>query len=136
MSTVHVRVRAGAEDYALPVASVLEVAEVGEVAPVPGAPAEVLGVRNLRGQVIAVIDLASLFGLGGDLGLERVVVAEDGDRRAALAVESVLDVIELADPGEESDSPYLAGATLIDGTLVGVVDVAAVLNGVRIGDPR
>jgi purine-binding chemotaxis protein CheW len=134
MNTVHVRVRAGAEDYALPVDSVLEIAELGEVAPVPGAPAAVLGVRNLRGQVIPVIDLASLFGLANDAPFERIVLAEDGDRRAGLAVEAVLDVTDLPDPPEASDSPYLAGAALIDGTLVGVVDVEAVLAGVQAGD--
>jgi purine-binding chemotaxis protein CheW len=136
MSTVHVRVRAGAEDYALPVDRVLEVAELGELAPVPGAPAEVLGVRNLRGQVIPVIDLASLLGLANEAPLERIVVAEDHDGMAGLAVEAVLDVTDLADPAEESDSPYLSGAALIDGTLVGVVDVGAVLASVQAGDRR
>jgi purine-binding chemotaxis protein CheW len=136
MSSVHVRVRAGAEDYALPVDSVLEIAELGEVAPVPGAAAEVLGVRNLRGQVIPVIDLASLFGLPNEAPFERIVVAEDGDRTAALAVEAVLDVTDLSDPAEESDSPYLTGAALIEGTLVGVVDVGAVLDGIQAGARR
>lgn len=135
MSSVHVRVRAGAEDYALPVDSVLEIAEVGEVAPVPGAPAEVLGVRNLRGQVIPVIDLASLFGLPTEAPCERIVVAEDGGRSAALAVEAVLDVTDVS-AAEESDSPYLTGAALIDGTLVGLVDVEAVLTGVQAGERR
>ena len=136
MSTVHVRVRAGAEDYALPVDSVLEVAELGEVAPVPGAPAEVLGVRNLRGQVIPVIDLAALFGLANDAPFGRIVVTEDDDGSAGLAVEAVLDVTDLPDPPEESDSPYLAGAALIDGTLVGVVDVGAVLAAAQAKDGR
>jgi purine-binding chemotaxis protein CheW len=136
MSTVHVRVRAGAEDYALPVESVLEVAEHGNVAPVPGASAEVLGVRNLRGQVIPVLDLAAVFGLADDAPFERVVVAEDGERTAGFAVEAVLDVIDLPGSAEESDSPYLAATALIDGTLVGVVDVGAVLAAVQSGDRR
>jgi purine-binding chemotaxis protein CheW len=135
MSSVHVRVRAGAEDYALAVESVLEIAELGEVAPVPGAAAEVLGVRNLRGQVIPVIDIAAVFGLSNQAPFERIVVAEDGDRTAGLAVEAVLDVADLS-AAEESDSPYLTGATLIDGTLVGIVDVAAVLGAVQAGSTR
>jgi chemotaxis signal transduction protein len=136
MSTVHVRVRAGAEDYALPVDSVLEVAEFGQVTPVPGSPPEVLGVRNLRGQVLPVIDLAALLGLANDARLERIIVAGDGDRRAGLAVEAVLDVADVSAPAEESHSPYLMGATLIDGTLVGVVEVEAVLAGIQAGDRR
>ena len=65
MSGLHVRVRVADEHYALPVADVLEVAELGEVTPVPGAGAAVLGVRNLRGQVLPVVDLATVFGARG-----------------------------------------------------------------------
>src|SRR5687767_11818247 len=61
MSEVVVRVRVGTEDYALPVENVLEVAELGALTPVPGSARTVLGVRNLRGQVIPVIDLAGFF---------------------------------------------------------------------------
>ena len=54
MSGVHVRVRVAGEHYALPVEDVLEVAELRAITPVPGAPPAVLGVRNLRGQVLPV----------------------------------------------------------------------------------
>jgi len=136
MSSVHVRVRAGAEDYAIPVESVLEIAEPGDVTPVPGAPAEVLGVRNLRGQVLPVINVATVFGLPDEAPLERIVVVEDGDRTAGLAVEAVLDVAELAEPAGDSDSSLLAGTVLSDGTLIGVVDVRALLDAIQAGEAR
>ena len=60
--SIHVRFRVGDESFALPVGQVLEVAELGSLAPVPGAPPSVLGVRNLRGQVLPVIDLAGVLG--------------------------------------------------------------------------
>ena len=130
MSAVHVRVRIAGEQYALPVDGVLEVAELGDVTPVPGAPPSVLGVRNLRGQLIAVVDLAALFGLEGDGPRERIVITEDGDRRAGLAVEAVLDVESVPQPIEAAESEYLRGAVLADGQLVGVVDVGAALDAV------
>jgi purine-binding chemotaxis protein CheW len=126
MSGVHVRVRVAGEHYALPVEQVLEVADLGEIAPVPGAPPEILGVRNLRGQVIPVIGLARLLGLSGDEP-GRVVVAESGELRAALVVDAVLDVGELPPASEQADSDYLLGAFLIDGELVGALDLDAVL---------
>jgi purine-binding chemotaxis protein CheW len=129
MSAVHVRVRAAGEDYALPISSVLEVADLGEVTPLPGAPAGILGVRNLRGQVLPVIDLASVLGLAGG-SPERIVVTEEVDRRAALAVDSVVDVAVIAAPTAETESDYLNGATLVDGDLVGLVDVRAMLDAV------
>jgi chemotaxis signal transduction protein len=130
MSRVHVRVLAGGEHYALPVAAVLEIADLGQVTPVPGAPSGVLGVRNLRGQVIPVIDLATMLGLSTEAESERIVVTDDGSRRAALAVTGTVDVGELGPSTEEVDSPYLSGAVLVDDALVGIVDVAELLAAV------
>jgi purine-binding chemotaxis protein CheW len=129
VSGVHVRVRVGREHYALPVDRVLEVAELGELTPVPGSPPEVVGVRNLRGQVIPVLALATMLGLSAEEP-DRIVVAELGDRRAGLAVDALVDVGELPDPSEQVDSPYLNGAALVDGILVGILDADAILSAV------
>ena len=126
MSGVHVRVLVGREQYALAVEQVLEVAQMGHLAAVPGAPRQVMGVHNLHGQVIPVIALAVQLGLDeGDP--HRIVVVELGERRAGLAVDAVIDVGELPEASEQVESPYLLGAALLDGTLVGVLDVDAVL---------
>jgi purine-binding chemotaxis protein CheW len=132
MSDLCVRIRVAREHYALPVDQILEVAEPGEVAPVPGSPTAIIGVRNLRGQIVPVISLATLLGLPAEEP-QRIVVAELGARRAALAVESVLDVQALPDSSEPTESPYLAGAALVDGTLVGMLDVDAILSPRQVG---
>jgi purine-binding chemotaxis protein CheW len=126
MSGVHVRVLVARENYALPVEQVLEVAELGYLAAVPGAPPQVMGAHNLHGQVIPVIALATLLGLA-EGEPRRIVVVELGERRAGLAVDAVLDVGELPEASEQVESPYLLGAALLDGTLVGALDVDAVL---------
>ena len=128
MSEVHVRVRAGGEDYALPVDGVLEVTELGEIAAVPGSSEDLLGVRNLRGQVVPVADLARLFGISAVADRERIVVSERAGVRAGLAVESVVDVGALPPPSEAAESEYLVGATLVDGQLVGIVDLDRLLG--------
>jgi chemotaxis signal transduction protein len=130
MSGIHVRVRAGGEHYALAVEDVTEVGELGDVTPLPGAGREVLGVRNLRGQVIPVLDLPSVLGLETSGERERIVVAERGDRRAGLAVEGVDGVEALPDASEDTDSPLLTGAVLVDGGLVGIISADAVLESV------
>jgi purine-binding chemotaxis protein CheW len=131
MSTLHVRVRVSDEDYALPVGGVLEVAEVGEIASVPGATAAVLGVRNLRGQVLPVVDLAAVLGLPRADTPARIVVAEADGRTAGLAVDGVAGVEQLPEASEEVDSPHLVGAALADGALIGVVDLGSVLDAVQ-----
>jgi purine-binding chemotaxis protein CheW len=135
VSEVHVRIGIGIEHYALPVERVLEVAELGDLAPVPGSPAEVMGVCNLRGQVLPVMDLARVLGLPqGEPG--RIVVTELAERRAGLAVDAVIDVGELPDASEQVDSPFLTGAVLVDGVLVGMLDADAVLSSVEPSEPR
>ncbi len=127
MNDTHVRLRVGGEDYALAVDGVLEIGELDGVTPVPGARPEVLGVRNLRGQVIPIVDLAKLFDLPSDADLERIVVVEDGERRAGLAVSSVVDVGPIPAATEAAESGYMKGAALVGGTLVGVIDLPEVL---------
>jgi purine-binding chemotaxis protein CheW len=130
MSGVHVRVRAGGEHYALPIQQVLEATDVGDVTPVPGAPPEVLGVFNLRGQVLPVIDLRALLGLAEAASPERIVVAEQGDRRAGLAVEAIIAVDELPDASEAATSEFVAGAALVGDDLVGVLDLVAAFDAI------
>ena len=128
MSGVYVTLSVGSEIYALPVENVIEVAELGLISPVPGTSAAVLGVRNLRGQVLPVYDLAAIFGIERERPPERLVVAEVGGRRAGLAIDEVTDVGLLPDMSEDSDSRFLVGSTLADEGLIGVVDVARVFQ--------
>jgi purine-binding chemotaxis protein CheW len=136
VSRVHVRVHVGAESYALPIGNVREIALLGDVAPLPGAPAAVLGVLNLHGRVLPVIELASLLGVAHHGRPLRIVIAEDGGRLAGLAVHSVTDVEVLPETSEEVVSPHLHGAALVDGVLVGAIDVAAVLDTIQQGQAR
>jgi purine-binding chemotaxis protein CheW len=135
VSRLHVRVRVADEHYALPVADVLEVAELGDVTPVPGAGPAVLGIRNLRGQVLPVVDLATIFEVAPGKA-ERIVIAERGGLRAGLAVDAVAGVEQLPEATEEVDSGHLVGAALADGALVGLIDVESVLAAVQRSNTR
>ncbi|HYO68785.1 MAG TPA: chemotaxis protein CheW [Archangium sp.] len=55
--------RLGGEDYAVHILRVKEIIAYSPVTPVPGLPPMVLGVINLRGKVVPVVDLAMKFGL-------------------------------------------------------------------------
>jgi len=123
MSAVHVQVRVGTELYALPVAHVLEVGEMRALTVAPGASRATLGVCNLRGDLLAVFDLATVLGLPRSNAPQRLLVAERGGTRAGFAVDEVTDVDELPEADQEADSELLSSAALIDGSLVGVIDV-------------
>jgi chemotaxis signal transduction protein len=133
MTNLFLRVGVAGESYALPVDEVLEVADFAGVAHVPGAGAAVLGVRNLRGAVLPVVDLATVLGLPRAAAPARIVVVDERGRTAGLAVDSVAGVEPLPDATEPSESSHLAGAVLTDGALVGMLALGSVLDAAQGG---
>jgi chemotaxis signal transduction protein len=99
-------VEAGGQKLAIAAARVREVAAVSTVTPVPTAPAPVLGLTQVRGQIVPVLDLAMLPSLAkltnqlvnfpDEARMPRpqdpLVVVELGPARAALWVDRVLGV--------------------------------------------
>jgi chemotaxis signal transduction protein len=126
MSDIHVRVRLGGEAYAIDVDHVIEVAELGAVSPVPGSNDSLLGIRNLRGEIMPVFDLASVLGIAGDGLPQCLLITEQGGLRAGFAIDEVTDVGTIPPVTEETHSPLLAGAALDESALIGVVDLARV----------
>jgi purine-binding chemotaxis protein CheW len=71
---------------------VCEVVELGAMTPVPGSTPVLLGVCNLKGEILPCVDLCIVMGVAGDASRELLVVVADDDRRAGLAVDEVVDV--------------------------------------------
>jgi|HubBroStandDraft_5_1064220.scaffolds.fasta_scaffold320397_2 chemotaxis signal transduction protein len=136
----YVRVKVAAEAYAMPVEHVLEAAGLGRVRAVPGARRELLGIRTLRGQILPVVDLARLLGVHRTSAPTRLLVAEARGFRVGFAIDEVNGIGDLGDlaelgetgelgmPAEGIESGLLAGATLSDGELVGVLNVPRVFD--------
>jgi purine-binding chemotaxis protein CheW len=79
--------------YACPVSAVREVVPLGRVARLPGAPATVLGLINVRGRIVTVVNTASvLHPRDAARRLGMVLIVDIGPRGVGLAVESVADV--------------------------------------------
>jgi purine-binding chemotaxis protein CheW len=123
VNAVHVRVRLGGESYAVCVEHVIEVADLGTMSPVPGANRSVLGIRNLRGEVLPVFDLSSVLGIKGDSLPQCLLVTEHGSLRAGFAIDEVTDVGTLPPVTEETQSKLLSGVALDDSGLIGVIDI-------------
>jgi purine-binding chemotaxis protein CheW len=98
----HVVFRVASERYALPLDAVREVVvPQPPFARVPRASEAVRGVMNLRGRVVAVVDLAGLVGLPPQAlaaGAGHVLVLERGRRALGLLVGAVLGVEPLPPP--------------------------------------
>ncbi len=90
--------------YALSLTSVREVIRPGDITPVPGAPVDVLGVVNLRGQIVPVLDGRRRFGLDGtgdaaDEDAQRVIVFDDGGTVVGMRIDVIGDMLTF-DPDE------------------------------------
>jgi purine-binding chemotaxis protein CheW len=98
------------EWYAVNVSQLVEVLPPPQITRVPSVPDHILGVMNLRGEVLSVIDLKRFFGLNqGDPGADQaIVVVEYGGVRTGLLVDSIGDLVNLA-TGELSEEPVLPG---------------------------
>jgi purine-binding chemotaxis protein CheW len=118
-----VRVRVGGEQYALGVAHVHEVVDLGELSAIPGSADNLLGLLNLRGEIVPAFDLASILQIDSDAHPRRLLITQRDGQRAALAVDEVLDVAPLDGAMQESDSPHLLASMVLDGAMVGMLSV-------------
>src|SRR5512144_3361620 len=97
--------------FAVDVRSAREVAVFDELTVLPRAPRQVLGVANLRGTVIPIVDVGPLLGLPElrPARSVRTLVLRDGALLAAVAVDNVLGlepfeaVLPAADPAAPRD---------------------------------
>lgn len=111
--------RLAGETYGINVMQVQEVLRYSEVAPVPGAPAYVLGIINLRGNVVTVIDTRHRFGLtpGEITDNTRIVIIEAENHVIGILVDSVAEVVYLRESeietapsvGNEDSAKFIQG---------------------------
>ncbi len=126
------------EKYGIKVMQVQEVLRMNEIAPVPGAPHYVLGIINLRGNVVTVIDTRRRFGLPDvDSSDEtRIVIVEADNNVVGILVDSVAEVVDLKmseietapNVGNDESSKYIQGVSSRDDELLILVDVNKLLS--------
>ncbi len=126
------------EKYGINVMQVQEVLRISEIAPVPGAPNYVLGIINLRGNVVTVIDTRKRFGLDpkGMDDSTRIVIIESDDQVVGILVDSVAEVVDLpvsdmeAAPnvGTEESAKFIQGVASHDDELLILVDLNKLLT--------
>ncbi|MPS32926.1 MULTISPECIES: chemotaxis protein CheW [Salinivibrio] len=126
------------ETYGINVMQVREVLRYTEIAPVPGAPDYVLGIINLRGNVVTVIDTRSRFGLASAEVTDntRVIVIEAETQVIGIMVDSVAEVVYLKTSeidttpsvGTEESAKFIQGVSNRNGELLILVDLNKLLT--------
>lgn len=86
------------EEYAVPVLSVAEVVTALEITPFPDAPDYIVGLANLRGKILPVLDLEKRFQLSRAAGgaREHIMVAESEQKvQFGILVDKVKEVLKV-----------------------------------------
>jgi purine-binding chemotaxis protein CheW len=134
----YVTFRLEEETYGINVMQIQEVLRYTEIAPVPGAPDYVLGIINLRGNVVTVIDTRKRFGLmQADVSDHtRIVVLELEGQVVGVLVDSVAEVVYLRQSeietapnvGNEESARFIQGVCNKSGELIILVEFEKMLS--------
>lgn len=127
------------ETYGINVMQVQEVLRITDIAPVPGAPSYVLGIINLRGNVVTVIDTRERFGLAKEeiTDNSRIVIIEAGKSVIGMLVDSVAEVVYIRESeieqtpnvGNDDSSRFIQGVCYKNDTLLILVALNRILTG-------
>jgi purine-binding chemotaxis protein CheW len=130
--------RLSGETYGVNVMQVQEVLRYTEIAPVPGAPNYVLGIINLRGNVVTVLDTRNRFSLqdGEVTDATRIVIVEADEHVVGLLVDSVAEVVylrqsEIENPpnaGHEESARFIQGVCNKNDELLILVELEKILT--------
>jgi purine-binding chemotaxis protein CheW len=131
--------RIGKETFGVDIFAVREIVKAQEITSVPGTTDYVLGIINLRGKIISVMDLAARLGLGaaGVDRASRIVVVDIDGFTVGFLVDAATEVLKLPDesidPAPEQikntiRDDYLEGVGKLDDRLVIILDLRHLLS--------
>ena len=128
----------GDEDYAIPLLMVKEVISIPETTPIPKAPKHFIGLMNLRGQVISIVDLRNKLTIKPReatadsaviivdfQGINIGVIVDSINRVLAFRVSEIQEMPEL---NSQVRSDYIQGVYKKDDGLTVLLDLARCLD--------
>lgn len=127
----------GSEEYGIDILQVQEILKIPKVTKLPKSSRHILGVIDLRGRVIPIIDLGKKFGIIADLSnSSRAVVVDIEGKQVGLAIDSVSHVIKV-DSGEIEPPPpvvkgisgkYIIGIAKLKTGFVVILDINQIFS--------
>ena len=134
--------RLGEETFCVDVLRIQEVIRETEITPVPGAPGFVLGIINLRGNVVTIVDGRKRFDLQATETDDnsRILILESETETTGLLVDSVSEIVNInsddidpaPDTGKAASSEFVYGVTSRNGKLFIIVDTPRLLDACRV----
>ncbi len=133
----------GEETYGVDILRVQEIRGYSTVTRIPQAPAHVLGVLNLRGSIVPIVDMRMRFNLDRaeytPLTVIIVLSVESpaGRRDIGVVVDGVSDVIDVAvaeikpapELGAQVSTEFIQGLAAVSGRMVMLLDIDRLIGG-------
>ncbi len=128
----------GQEDYAIPLLMVREVISIPETTPIPKAPKHFIGLMNLRGQVISIVDLRNKLSIKpNEQPVDNAVIIVDFQgMNIGIVVDSINKVLafsraeiqEMPELQSQVRSDYILGVYKKEEGLTVLLDIAKCLD--------
>ena len=133
----------GEETYGVDILRVQEIRGYSTVTRIPQAPAHVLGVLNLRGSIVPIVDMRMRFSLDRAEYTPLTVIivlsveSHAGRRDIGVVVDGVSDVIDVAaadikpapELGEQVNTEFIEGLAAVSGRMVMLLDIDKLIGG-------
>ncbi len=130
--------RIGDQEFCVDIMGVREIRGWTKATPLPHSPGYVMGVINLRGAVLPIIDLSARLGLKAAEPSERhvIIVVQIGSRSAGLLVDAVSDILTVTgediQPTPEMSSDlersYARGILAIEKRMICLIELGALID--------
>ena len=127
----------GNEEYGIDILQVQEILKIPKITRLPKSRAHIIGVMDLRGKVIPIIDLGKKFGIIADLAnSSRAIVVDIEGRQVGLAIDSVSHVVKV-DSGDIEPPPpvvkgisgkYIVGIAKLKSGFVVILDINQIFS--------
>ncbi|MBN1500429.1 MAG: purine-binding chemotaxis protein CheW [Spirochaetes bacterium] len=133
-----VNFKVGGEEYGIEILKVQEILKLPKITKLPKSADYIIGIIDLRGQVIPIIDLGKRFGIKinvkeSDL---RAIVVDINGKKVGLAIDSVSHVVRVEGKDIEPPPPivkgisgrYIIGIAKIDSGFVVILDITQIFS--------
>lgn len=127
--------RIGDQEFCVNIMSVREIRGWTRATPMPHAPSYVLGVINLRGVVLPIVDMSLRLGMKPAEPTVRhvIIVAQVGPKVVGLLVDAVSDILTVTDENmqptpdiaNDAEKAYARGILAIEGRMICLIELAS-----------
>lgn len=130
-------IRLGKELYGIPVEKIRKIAKPLQITSIPGTAPHIMGLMNLHGEILCVVDVKVLLNMGKAIPGEnsRVVVIKTAEGLVGVFCDEVMDIYDIVKKNIEAAlstlsseiSSYIQGQVQIDCGLMGILDMEGLL---------